>query len=389
MFYEITLNKLLKSLEEIKYGVLELTTPEGKKYIFEGKEEGPRADIKIHDLSIITNAVAKGDVGFAEDYRDGKWDSDNLSSLLYLIIKNDSVFDEYFYGNSIYKYIAKLYYFFNSNTLRGSKRNIHAHYDLGNEFYSLWLDETMTYSSAIFKNKNEDLSQAQNNKYDRILDIIGNKSCNILEIGCGWGGFAERAVREGDHKIKGITISNQQYNFAKERISNICQNSNIVIEDYRKQNGKFDNIVSIEMFEAVGEKYWPIYFSKIASLLKDKGQAIIQTITIKDDLFEAYRKSGDMIRSFIFPGGMLPSQARFEHEANKAGLKISDKFDFGTHYALTLDKWLKNFDAQIRKIKMLGFDEKFIRIWRLYLSTCIASFSSERTNVMQVSLGHA
>ncbi len=386
MFNEIALTQLLKSLENIKFGVLEVFTPEGKKYVFEGKEEGPRADIKINDLSIIANAVAKGDVGFAEDYRDGKWDSDNLSALIFLIIKNQEAFDEYFYGNSVYKFLAKILYFFNSNTLRGSKRNIHAHYDLGNEFYSLWLDPTMTYSSAIFNSKQEDLTQAQYNKYDRILELIGNNPSDVLEIGCGWGGFAERAITQKDHRIKGITISNQQYNFARERISNICNNSDIVIEDYRKQKGKFDNIVSIEMFEAVGEKYWPIYFSKISSLLKEKGKAIIQTITIKDELFEAYRKSGDMIRSFIFPGGMLPSESRFEYEANKAGLKIADKFNFGTHYAITLDKWLKNFDAQVRKVKMLGFDDKFIRIWRLYLATCIASFSSERTNVMQVAL---
>ena len=389
MFEKFAFDKFLKSLESIKYGSFEVTSPEGKKYLFEGQYKGPDAKMHIHDYDVIPNLVAKGDIGLAEDYRDGKWDSENLAAMIYVALKNQECLNSYIYGTNFYRMVAQVFNLFKSNTLRGSKRNIHSHYDLGNDFYSLWLDPTMTYSSAIFNNDNEPLSKAQQNKYDRIINMLGDNSGDILEIGCGWGGFAERAITTKGHRVKGITLSNAQHDFARNRLKDFKDNSQIVIEDYRKLNGKFDNIVSIEMFEAVGEKYWPSYFNKISSALKQKGKAVIQTITIADEHFDSYRKGGDMIRSFIFPGGMLPSTQRFEQEATKAGLKITDKFYFGKDYANTLDKWLISFDAQIDKVKKLGFDDKFIRIWRLYLASCIASFSVERTNVMQVELVHA
>jgi cyclopropane-fatty-acyl-phospholipid synthase len=201
--------------------------------------------------------------------------------------------------------------------------------------------------------------------------------------------FAERAITTKDHRIKGITLSNEQHSFANNRLNNFKSNADIVLEDYRHQQGKFDNIVSIEMFEAVGEQYWSTYFNKLSSSLKQKGKAVVQTITIDEKHFESYRKGGDLIRSFIFPGGMLPSPERFEYEAKKAGLKITDKFHFGKDYARTLDNWLQTFNSKVAEVKALGFDDKFIRIWRLYLASCIASFSVERTDVMQVELQHA
>ncbi len=389
MFEKFAFDAFLKSLENIRHGSFEVISPEGKKYLFEGNMPGPKANMKINSYDVITNLATKGDIGFAEDYRDGKWDSENLPALIYVALKNEDALNSYIYGTSFYRVVAQFVNFFKRNNLKGSKRNIQAHYDLGNDFYSLWLDQTMTYSSAIFSNDNEPLAKAQHNKYDRILGLLGDNSGDILEIGCGWGGFAERAITTKDHRITGITLSNEQHEFANNRLKDLKGNSNIVIEDYRRQEGKFDNIVSIEMFEAVGEKYWSTYFNKIASALNQKGKAVVQTITIADEYFESYRKGGDMIRNFIFPGGMLPSAERFEYEAKKAGLKITDKFHFGKDYARTLDNWLQTFNSKIAEVKALGFDDKFIRIWKLYLASCIASFSVERTDVMQVELQHA
>jgi cyclopropane-fatty-acyl-phospholipid synthase len=274
---------------------------------------------------------------------------------------------------------------FTQNTLKGSRKNIHAHYDLGNDFYKLWLDQTMTYSSAIFHDQNDDLEKAQHSKYDRIINRLG-ASGRVLEIGCGWGGFAERALQTRDYAIKGLTISNEQHAFATERLG---QKAEIALEDYRLQTGRYDNIVSIEMFEAVGENYWPLYFNKLKSLLADNGKALVQTITIGEDYFDRYRQGGDAIRTFIFPGGMLPSPKRFEEESVKAGFKLTDAFAFGQDYARTLELWLERFEERLGEVRALGFDEKFIRMWRFYLTSCIASFKIGRTNVMQMELQHA
>ena len=230
------------------------------------------------------------------------------------------------------------------------------------------------------------LHEAQQNKYDRIINQLESNKGNLLEIGCGWGGFADRIADNGDFKIKGITLSSQQEAFAKNRLQD---KATIAIEDYRHQTGKYDHIVSIEMFEAVGEKFWNTYFATIKSLLKAKGNAVIQSITIDDPFFDSYRKGGDMIRTFIFPGGMLPNPSRFEQEAATAGLKVTNRYAFGNDYATTLREWLNNFDAKINAVKALGFDDIFIRTWRFYLSACIASFRIKRTNVMQWRLEHA
>jgi cyclopropane-fatty-acyl-phospholipid synthase len=282
--------------------------------------------------------------------------------------------------------MAMLSYLLKLNSLKGSKKNIHAHYDLGNEFYKLWLDPTMTYSAAIYKDQNETLEQAQHNKYDRIVDCLDQKSGSLLEVGCGWGGFAERAQDKGDFGIKGITLSEEQHDYARDRLG---QKADIVLEDYRHQNGKFDNLVSIEMFEAVGERYWPTYFNKIGDLLSKNGKAVIQTITMNEHDFPRYRRGGDFIRSYIFPGGMLPSPSRFREEAEKVGLKAGNEFYFGQDYATTLEHWLKDFEAKRDEVKALGFDDGFIRLWRFYLAACVAGFRTGRTDVMQVELAHA
>lgn len=381
------INKFLKQLERLEHGTVKITTPEGKDYLFVGKNSNePQADFIINNANVITNMVAKGDVGFAESYQNGDFETDDLPALLIIALKNADCLDSYLYGGFFSNIVSQVMYYLRSNSLKGSKRNIHAHYDLGNDFYSLWLDPTMSYSAAIFENDNQPLKHAQLNKYDRIIERLEKKSGKLLEVGCGWGGFAERALDKGDFGIKGITISSQQHEYANSLLGSRAQ---ITMEDYRKQQGKYDSIVSIEMFEAVGEKYWPVYFNKMKSLLANNGKALVQTITIDEPYFDRYRKTGDMVRSFIFPGGMLPSLSRFKSEAEKSGLSIADSFAFGKDYATTLKRWLDSFENNLENITNLGFDDKFIRIWRFYLAACIASFSVGRTNVIQAEICHA
>jgi cyclopropane-fatty-acyl-phospholipid synthase len=377
-------HRFLDTLSRIEHGAITVTTPDGKVYAYAGAQPGVNADIIVHDWRAIPALAASGDIGFAEGYRDSWWSSSDLTNLFYLGLQNEAYLNRYIYGGVLARIASKLTYIFTQNTIRGSRKNIHAHYDLGNDFYKLWLDPTMTYSSALFKSEGEDLTLAQHRKYDRILERLGN-SGNILEIGCGWGGFAERALESKDYAIKGLTISGAQHAYASERLKN---KAHIALEDYRIQTGKFDAIVSIEMFEAVGEKYWPVYFGKLKSLLANGGKALIQTITIQDDYFDAYRKGGDAIRTFIFPGGMLPSPTRFEEESRKAGLRLTNHFAFGQNYAHTLERWLDQFEARLDDVRALGFDDKFIRMWRFYLTSCIASFRIGRTDVVQMELQH-
>ena len=382
----IITDKILKKLDNLESGTLDLTTPDGRQWSFKGKHPGANANIRIHDWGVAKNLAFKGDIGFAEDYRAGNWESDNLENLTTLALQNKDAFDKLILGNNFSRLISNMSYLLRLNTLRGSKKNIHAHYDLGNDFYKLWLDPTMTYSSALYKGKGEDLVSAQHNKYDRIVERLDKQSGNILEVGCGWGGFADRAMDHGDFGIKGITLSEEQHDYARARLG---KKADIVLEDYRIQNGKFDSIVSIEMFEAVGEKYWNTYFKKISELLSQKGKAVIQTITIREQDFSRYRKGGDFIRSYIFPGGMLPSVSRFHAEADKVGLRVNDTFSFGKDYGQTLETWLNNFDEKTKEVKSLGFDDGFIRLWRFYLAACAAGFRTGRTDVIQVELQHA
>jgi cyclopropane-fatty-acyl-phospholipid synthase len=379
-------DQLFKRLDHIESGHLTVVTPDGVSRSFEGREDGDHAQIKLYDWDVIPNIIRKGDIGFADDYRAGKWETDNLVSLTTLGLNNRKALDNIISGSTLSRTISMLSYLFRLNTIKGSRKNIHAHYDLGNDFYKLWLDPTMTYSSALYKNENDDLVQAQHNKYDRMLECLNADSGSLLEVGCGWGGFAERAAEKGDFTLKGITLSDEQHAYATQRLGN---KANIVLEDYRYQQGKFDHIVSIEMFEAVGEKFWNTYFTKMGSLLKPNGKAVIQTITMNDIDFPRYRSGGDFIRSFIFPGGMLPSPSRFKEEVTKAGLRSENEFFFGQDYARTLQEWLDSFDAKRAEVKVLGFDDGFIRLWRFYLAGCIAGFRTGRTDVMQVEVCHA
>ena len=384
MFDRQIQDRFLATLDQLAIGRLDLTLPSGQTRVFQGAQSGPEARLIIHDLRALPAIAAKGDIGLTEAYRDGLIDTPDLTALLTLALVNDAALARYIDGHPFQAALIRLLYFFNRNTKQGSKRNISAHYDLGNDFYSLWLDETMTYSAAIY-GAGDDLAAAQNRKYDRILDQLPSASGRLLEIGCGWGGFAQRALSRGDFAPKGLTLSHEQAAFARARLG---AGAEIALQDYRDERGKYDHIVSIEMFEAVGERYWPTYFSAVKQGLSEKGRAVIQTITMAEPYFNSYRKGADMIRSFIFPGGMLPAPSRFETEAGRAGLRVEDRFAFGLDYARTLQDWLHQFEAKLPEVRALGFDEGFIRVWRFYLAACIAAFRTGRCDVMQYRLGH-
>ena len=379
----------LELMNNIDYGLVELTAPCGEKYSFEGRlDSSQKVDMQIHDWKFCEYIFTKGDIGLGEAYIDGLWSTSDISKIIEFGVANEKKLEKIIKGSLIKIIFYRIKHLMNRNTVKGSKKNIHAHYDLGNDFYKLWLDSTMTYSSAYFKDeKNEELNVAQNNKYERMLQQLKLEGpSEILEIGCGWGGFAEVACLKG-HRVTCITISKEQYDFAKDRLSKFGNMATVLLKDYRELEGKYDHIVSIEMFEALGESYWDTYFKKVRELLSPQGRAVIQTITINNDIFSSYRKGTDFIQQYIFPGGMLPSPEIFIKKAKKRDLYLLERLDFGEDYALTLNKWYENFKACILKVKSLGFDEKFIRTWVFYLKYCEGGFNTKRIGVSQFTLG--
>ncbi len=373
------------ALANAEFGSLTVLLPDGSKKEFIGKNSGPIADIKIIDDSLIDLIVSGGDVAFGESYMQGLWSSSDLAKLLTFLTLNSQALEEFFHARKLKAFMLFLKSFFVKNTKRGSKKNIAAHYDLGNDFYSLWLDETMTYSSAIFSNPNASLAEAQREKYRQILSNLN--AGNVLEIGCGWGGFAQEAA-EDRRKVTCLTISPKQREFAKKRIAN-CGLENLVeikLQDYREEKATYDNVVSIEMFEAVGKEYWGKYFQKLNEVLKSKGKAVLQIITIDELVFKDYKNRVDFIQKHIFPGGVLPSKTAIRELAKKYGFEVKSELEFGLDYAKTLEIWLSNFDEKCEEIKKMGFSQEFIRKWRFYLCYCIAGFLSKRTDVIQFEL---
>ncbi len=386
MLNAILKKQFLSALDKTKYGSLFLSLPDGGDYYLSGDQPGPHADLHIMDWSVIRDLASRGDVGFADAYREGKWETNSLEELFAFALQNDECVGAYSQANMFSRVREQFAYLFRKNSLKGSKRNIQEHYDLGNEFYSIWLDPTMTYSSAIFNLSAEELSTAQLHKYDRLIDKIEDTKGSILEIGCGWGGFAERAASRTNCSLKGLTLSQEQLTFAEKRLSG---QASFALQDYRQEKGLYDTIVSIEMFEAVGMRYWNQYFNQISNRLKRGGKALVQSITIENERFESYRKGSDMIRSYIFPGGMLPSDEKFTQAAMKSGLRIRDRFAFGKDYARTLRHWLSNFEGSASEIRELGFDDGFMRLWRYYLASCAASFENGRIDVLQYEMVHS
>jgi len=379
---------VLNLLNRLEYGQLEIETPSNEILFFYGKQDGHHAHIKIHDWAVCERALKSGDIGFCEAYIDQLWDSKDLLALLRLLLQNRRTIERVIYGSWWGRLTYQIKHWLNRNSKSGSKKNIHAHYDIGNAFYSLWLDPTMTYSSALFKKEDESLIQAQINKYQRIIDELGiSKEHRLLEIGCGWGGMMEVATQQGI-AIDCLTISQEQAKFAKERAQRIHQTerAQILIRDYRDHTDQYDGIASIEMFEAVGEQYWDTYFKTVYQCLKPGKKACIQTIVIADDLFERYREGTDFIQQYVFPGGMLPSITKFKEAAQSKGLIVEDVYQFGQDYQKTLCLWHQKFNHHLQEIKQQGFDEKFIRLWNLYLMYCAAGFAEKSTDVVQFTL---
>ncbi|MDX9998881.1 MAG: cyclopropane-fatty-acyl-phospholipid synthase family protein [Phenylobacterium sp.] len=373
-------------------GTLTFELPSGRELRMEGAKPGPDARIVVRDYRFISRVLAAGDIGFAEGYMAGEWDTPDLAAVLEVVSRNSEGLIRLITGNPLFRVAGVVRHLLRANTRKGAQKNIHAHYDLGNAFYSRWLDETMTYSSARYAEPGQPLSEAQRNKYRSLAESIGLQSGqHVLEIGCGWGGFAEFAARDVGAKVTAITISKEQHDFARERMfrQGLNERAEIRFVDYRDVEGRFDRVASIEMFEAVGEQYWPAYFEKIAQVLSPGGLAGLQIITIRDEVFDSYRRRMDFIQRYIFPGGMLPSEERLRKVTGAAGLAWHGIARFGQHYADTLAEWRRRFDGAWDEIRPLGFDERFRRLWRFYLSYCEAGFRTGQTNVVQLALAKA
>ena len=370
-------------LEQLQGGMLEIRLPDGSSRLFGDGEHG--VTLSVSDEAMFGAVLARGDIGLAEAYLDGHWDSPDITGLLSLLAKNRAVLKTAVYGSWRKLLAARVRHWLNGNSRAGSKRNIMAHYDLGNDFYQLWLDPGMSYSSALYRAVDgDDLESAQRAKYRRILRRLkADAGDRVLEIGCGWGGFAEMAVEQG-LQVTGLTLSPAQLAWAQKRVPG----ADLRLQDYRDTKEQFDYIVSIEMFEAVGERWWPAYFKSIAKSLKPGGRAVVQSITIRDDLFADYRKGTDFIQQYVFPGGMLPSRAAFRAAAAKQGLVVHGEYAFGEDYARTLAEWRHAFEAKWPEIAALGFDENFRRLWRMYLCYCEAGFLAGNVDVVHFELAH-
>ncbi len=377
------------ALNNLKYGKLKLSIDE-KHYLISGKLSGPNADLKIDNKDIIKKILIEGSVAFGEEYVNGNVNTSNLENLLsYFAINNDAVEKKIKY-NLFFKIKNKLNHYFNKNTKKGSKRNIHSHYDLGNDFYKIWLDKSMTYSSAIFKNETDDLQIAQKNKYDKLLNLAEIKDNDeVLEIGTGWGGFVNQITSNFNCKITTTTISEEQFKYVTSKfLKTNSKNINILKKDYRDLSGQFDKIISIEMFEAVGKEFWDVYFKKLKSLLNQNGVIVLQIITIKDNAFDYYKKNPDFIQKHIFPGGMLPSIRILKKILENNKLKIIENNNYAEHYAKTLNNWRNNFNSSLNEIKKNGFDDRFIRLWNYYLAYCESGFKTKRIGLNQIKIIH-
>ena len=373
-------------------GDVTFVTPDGRALRLRSEAGGPSAIIRIRNFRFIRRALMAGDIGFAEAYAAGEWETPDLTAVLSVFSLNFQNLTHVTEGNPLVGILNFLGHVLNANSRKGSRRNIHAHYDLGNAFYSRWLDPSMTYSSARYQNGADSLEAAQKEKYGALVRRMSlSPEHHVLEIGCGWGGFAEFAAGEIGARVTGITISKEQHDFARRRIfeAGLAERADIQLIDYRDVTGVFDRVASIEMFEAVGEKYWPTYFQAVHDRLKPAGRAGLQIITIQDELFEGYRRRADFIQRYIFPGGMLISESRLMQETARAGLAWSEPDRFGLDYAATLAIWKHKFGAAWDEIRRLGFDERFRSIWDFYLSYCEAGFRTGRTDVIQISLARA
>ncbi|MCC9596547.1 MULTISPECIES: cyclopropane-fatty-acyl-phospholipid synthase family protein [unclassified Rubrivivax] len=386
---------VFRLLRRLAVGTLDVQLPDGSLAHFgTGRDGEPRASMRMIDWGVCSATLKSGDIGFAEAYIDGQWTSPDVVALLQLFIANRDAVEEAIYGRWWGSLLHRFKHLLNRNSRRGSRKNIHAHYDLGNPFYRLWLDETMNYSSAWFDgDTDKPMPEAQRAKVRRALRECGVRAGDrVLEIGCGWGAVAEAATNEFGARVTGVTLSTEQLAYARERLARLGlgTQADLRLQDYRDiQDGPFDAVVSIEMFEAVGREYWGSYFRTVRDRLKPGGRACIQSITIRDDLFARYLRSTDFIQQYVFPGGLLPSASAFRAEARKAGLEVVGELAFGADYAETLRRWRVAFLANENTVRAQGFDTRFVRIWEFYLAYCEAAFATGNTNVVQFTLRRA
>ncbi|OYU39915.1 MAG: SAM-dependent methyltransferase [Pseudorhodobacter sp. PARRP1] len=375
--------------QKLQKGRLDFTLPDGRRFRVEGKNPGPVAEIAVHDTDLFARLIREGDLGFCEAYVEGGWSSPDLMTFMDLVHEGNAEVYDAFPGMALVRAYERFRFWLQSNSKRQAKKNIAHHYDLGNDFYQLWLDDTMTYSSAIYRTGQESLETAQAQKYASMVDQMGAKpGDHVLEIGCGWGGFAEYAAKERGLRVTALTISQAQHDFAVARMQRLGLQDKVEIklQDYRDETGLYDGIASIEMFEAVGERYWPVYFDTVRDRLKPGRNATLQIITVEDSRFETYRKAVDFIQKYIFPGGMLPSPSVLRREAERAGLKVKGSVEFGKSYSLTLRRWYDSFNARWAEAARMGFDDRFRRMWNFYLASCAGTFEGGNCDVTQITL---
>lgn len=380
---------VMRMLGEMNSGRIDIALPDGRVFRAEGANPGPVAQIDIHDPEVFARLIREGELGFSDAYMDGDWSTPDLRAFMDLVHLGDETVYDSFPGQALARAYERLRFWLHRNNRRQARRNIAHHYDLGNDFYALWLDDTMTYSSAIFETGQESLEKAQSAKYASMVDEMGAQpGDHILEIGCGWGGFAEYAARERGLRVTGLTISQEQLNYATQRIekAGLSDRVELKLQDYRDERGSYDGIASIEMFEAVGQQYWPVYFDTVRERLKPGKRATLQIITVADRRWEIYRNGIDFIQKYIFPGGMLPSPSVLREQVGRAGLDYVRHKEFARSYDLTLRRWHETFNEKWDRIAALGFDERFRRMWNFYLTSCGAAFDTGCCDVRQVTV---
>ncbi len=375
--------------EKLQTGRVDFIMPDGRRFRAEGAKPGPVAEIEVHNPDLFARLIREGDLGFSDAYLEGWWSTPDLQAFMDFVHgDNNEVYDG-FPGMNLVRWYEQMRFWLQSNSKRQAKKNISYHYDLGNDFYGLWLDDTMTYSSALFETGQESTEKAQTAKYKSMVDQMGAQpGDHVLEIGCGWGGFAEYAAKERGLHVTGLTISEEQYKYAVERIekAGLADRVTFKLQDYRDETGQYDGIASIEMFEAVGQKYWPTYFKSVKDCLKPGKNATLQIITVEDARWEIYNRGVDFIQKYIFPGGMLPSPSVLRQEVEKAGLTVARSIEFGESYSQTLRRWHETFNEKWDQVAKLGFDERFRRMWNFYLTSCASTFHSGNCDVTQITI---
>jgi cyclopropane-fatty-acyl-phospholipid synthase len=371
-------------------GRLDFILPDGRRFRAEGPKPGIVAELQVVNPDVFARLIREGDLGFCDSYLDGWWSSPDLQAFLDLVqCPANNIVSDGFPGMALVRAFERFRFWLQSNSKAQARKNIAHHYDLGNDFYRLWLDETMTYSSGLFVTGQESLETAQRLKYASMVDQMGAApGDHVLEIGCGWGGFAEYAAKERGLRVTGLTISQAQYDYAVDRIekAGLSDRVDIKLQDYRDERGSYDGIASIEMFEAVGERYWPVYFGSLRERLKPGRHATLQIITIPDHRWHVYRRGVDFIQKYIFPGGMLPAPSVLRAEVERAGLTVKGSIEFGISYSLTLRRWHETFAARWSEARGLGFDERFKRMWDFYLASCAGAFQGGNCDVTQITV---